>query len=64
MITDELKYRIREAFGHVPTAEQEQAIETFALFMTDRCPCHAVVEAADGAHGPYGTCCQGVLAVC
>lgn len=36
MITDELKYRIREAFGHVPTAEQEQAIETFALFMTDR----------------------------
>ncbi len=36
MITDELKYRIRNAFGLVPTAEQEQAIETFALFMTDR----------------------------
>ena len=42
MITDELKYRIREAFGHVPTAEQEQAIETFALFMTDRLE-HAVM---------------------
>jgi len=36
MITDELKYRIRSAFGHVPTAEQEQAIEVFCLFMTDR----------------------------
>ena len=36
MITDELTYRIREAMGLVPTAEQEQAIETFALFMTDR----------------------------
>ena len=36
MITDELKYRIREAFGHVPTLEQEQAVSTFADFMTDR----------------------------
>ena len=36
MITDELTYRIREAMGLVPTAEQEQAIETFARFMTDR----------------------------
>ena len=36
MITDELTYRVREAFGHEPTAEQEQAIRTFALFMTDR----------------------------
>lgn len=36
MISDELKYRIREAFGYVPTAEQEHAIETFGLFMTDR----------------------------
>ena len=36
MITDELTYRIREAFGHVPTAEQEVAIETFARFMSDR----------------------------
>ena len=36
MILDELKYRIRSAFGHVPTAEQETAIDTFARFMTDR----------------------------
>ena len=36
MIVDELKYRIREAFGHVPTAEQEAAIDTFAHFMADR----------------------------
>ena len=36
MITDELKYRIRGAFGHTPTAEQDEAIETFARFMTDR----------------------------
>ena len=36
MIQDELKYRIREALGLVPTAEQEQAIELFAQFMTDR----------------------------
>ncbi len=36
MIIDELKYRIRSAFGHIPTLEQENAIETFAIFMTDR----------------------------
>ncbi len=36
MITDELKYRIHEAFHHVPTAEQERAIEVFTQFMTDR----------------------------
>ena len=36
MISDELKYRIRNALGHVPTAEQEKAIEVFSLFMTDR----------------------------
>ena len=36
MITDELKYRIRSAFGHVPTGEQEEAINVFAAFMTDR----------------------------
>ena len=36
MITDELTYRIREALGLEPTAEQSLAIETFAQFMTDR----------------------------
>ena len=38
MITAELTYRIREGMGHVPTADQEQAMQTFALFMTDRSP--------------------------
>ncbi len=37
MISDELTYRIREVFGHVPTHEQEQAIGIFATFMTDHC---------------------------
>ena len=36
MISDEFKYRIREALGMVPTAEQEHAIDVFSLFMTDR----------------------------
>jgi tRNA A37 threonylcarbamoyladenosine biosynthesis protein TsaE len=36
MITDELKYRIRSVFGHIPTEEQEQAMDVFAMFMTDR----------------------------
>ena len=36
MIHDELTYRIRQALGLVPTAEQEQAISLFAQFMTDR----------------------------
>ena len=36
MIGDELTYRIREAFRHVPTVEQERAMETFSRFMTDR----------------------------
>lgn len=36
MISDELAYRIKQSFGFVPTAEQQQAIDTFARFMTDR----------------------------
>ena len=36
MISDEFKYRIREAMGMVPTAEQEHAIDVLSLFMTDR----------------------------
>lgn len=36
MITDELKYRIHSAFGHVPTKEQEVTIDCFVRFMTDR----------------------------
>jgi tRNA A37 threonylcarbamoyladenosine biosynthesis protein TsaE len=36
MISDELKYRILEAFGFAPTAEQEYAAGVFGQFMTDR----------------------------
>ena len=36
MISDELRYRIRNEFGHKPTAEQGKAIETFCQFITDR----------------------------
>lgn len=35
MIHEELKYRIRQAFGFTPTAEQEYALDVFARFMTD-----------------------------
>jgi ATP-dependent exoDNAse (exonuclease V) alpha subunit len=49
LITDELKYRIRETFGHVPTADQERAIQTFALFLSDRLPqCVMVLRGSAG----------------
>ena len=35
MIADELKYRVRGAFGYEPTREQQQAIDVFATFMAD-----------------------------
>jgi len=38
MISDELQFRIRQHFGHTPTAEQEAAIAMFARFLTDREP--------------------------
>ena len=36
MIQDELKYRICQALGLVPTPEQEHALDVFSWFMTDR----------------------------
>ncbi len=36
MIQDELKYRIRQSLGFEPTPEQEQAVNVFAMFMTER----------------------------
>lgn len=36
MIVDELKYRIRQTFGLLPTPDQEHALDVFSLFMTDR----------------------------
>ena len=38
MIADELKYKIHEAFGFAPTADQERAIEQLSLFLSDRSP--------------------------
>ena len=35
MIADELKYRIRAAFGYEPTREQQAAMDVFATFMAD-----------------------------
>ena len=36
MLTDELVFQIERHFGHVPTAEQRQALRLFASFMADR----------------------------
>ena len=36
MIDDELKYRILQAFGLAPTAEQAHALDVFSAFVTDR----------------------------
>ncbi|MCR4603341.1 MAG: tRNA (adenosine(37)-N6)-threonylcarbamoyltransferase complex ATPase subunit type 1 TsaE [Prevotella sp.] len=36
MISDELSWRISQHFGHVPTEEQQRAIDTFVRFLTDR----------------------------
>ena len=38
MIHDELALQIRSTFGFLPTAEQDQAIRQFSLFLTDRHP--------------------------
>jgi len=42
MIIDELKYKILQQFGFPPTAEQANALDVFARFMTDPNP-HAVM---------------------
>ena len=36
MLQDELKYRILQVFGMVPTPEQDHALDVFSLFVTDR----------------------------
>ena len=43
MIQDELVYQIETRFGHVPTAEQERAMQLFADFLTDREECTVFV---------------------
>jgi tRNA A37 threonylcarbamoyladenosine biosynthesis protein TsaE len=59
MISDELKYRIREAMGMVPTAEQEHAIDVFSLFMTDRD--NQVVMILRGSAGTGKTTLAGAI---
>ena len=36
MISEELKYRIHQSLGFVPTVEQAHAIEVFSMFLSDR----------------------------
>ena len=59
MIQDELKYRIREALGFAPTAEQERALEVFARFMTDRT--EHVVMILRGSAGTGKTTLAGAM---
>ena len=59
MIGDELKYRIIQAFGMVPTAEQEHAIDVFSMFMTD-CSEH-VVMILRGSAGTGKTTLSGAI---
>ena len=59
MLIDEFKYRIREAMGMMPTAEQEHAIDVFSLFMTDRDD--HVVMILRGSAGTGKTTLAGVI---
>ena len=59
MIQDELTYRIRQALGLVPTAEQEQAIDVFSQFMTDRD--EQVVMILSGSAGTGKTTLAGAI---
>ena len=49
MIENELTYLIHTTFGFPPTADQEQAIETFVRFLTDRSPnCVMILRGSAG----------------
>ena len=59
MIGDELKYRILQTFGLVPTEEPEHALDVFSLFMTDRS--EQVVMILRGAAGTGKTTLAGAI---
>ena len=59
MITDELKYRVRQSFGFVPTSEQEHALDVFSCFMTDRS--EEVVMILRGSAGTGKTTLAGAI---
>ena len=59
MIQDELKYRILQTFGFTPTPEQEQSLEVFSRFMTDRM--EHVVMILRGSAGTGKTTLAGAM---
>ena len=59
MIQDELKYRILQTFGLMPTPEQEQALQVFSQFMTDRS--EHVVMILRGSAGTGKTTLAGAI---
>ena len=59
MIGDELKYRVLQAFGHQPTAEQTHALNVFSAFMTDRS--EYVVMILRGSAGTGKTTLAGAI---
>ena len=59
MIQDELKYRILQTFGLVPTEEQAHALDVFSMFMTDRE--EHVVMILRGAAGTGKTSIAGAI---
>ena len=59
MIQDELKYRIQQTFGLVPTEEQAHALDVFSMFMTDRE--EHVVMILRGAAGTGKTSIAGAI---
>ena len=59
MIQDELKYRIIQALGLPPTSEQEQALNVFTQFMTDRSD--QVVMILRGSAGTGKTTLAGAI---
>ena len=59
MVNDELKYRIRQSLGFTPTPEQEQALDVFSLFLTDRM--ENVVMVMRGSAGTGKTTLAGAI---
>ena len=59
MVNDELKYRIRQSLGFMPTPEQEHALDVFSLFLTDRM--ENVVMVMRGSAGTGKTTLAGAI---
>ena len=59
MVVDELKYKILQQFGFLPTLEQANALDVFARFLTDRNP--QVVMILRGSAGTGKTSLSGAI---